>query len=359
MFPDSVRYWCTFVPDGAAAMSKSKKPALVRLHELAPGQYADFFAQLAEKARGTTRDNKPFYTCRFRDHRRTASVPVWGDSPLFEECQDRWQVGQFYKIRGTFTEHEKYGPQIDIEQIRIVEDRDKTDGFTELDFVERSRFDPDVMLAELEALVAAEVKDAPLRQLVQGVLRSHADRLKLLPASQRHYYPFAGGWLEHTLGVTRNCLFLADRYIERFPELTPPLNRDLVVAAAVLHDIGRVKELEAAVPGQPAHPGVAGELFGHLYLAYDLIRTAARDVPDLNPELLELLLHTVITHLRLPEWGSPRLPCIPEVLILHHADDLDAKFEMYARCLTKDTAAGPFTERDPVLGRPLLKGRKV
>ena len=83
------------------------------------------------------------------------------------------------------------------------------------------------------------------------------------------------------------------------------------------------------------------------------------ELPDLNPELLELLLHIVVTHLRLPEWGSPRLPCIPEVLIVHHADDLDAKFEMYARCLTKDVADGPFTERDPNLGRALLKGRKV
>jgi 3'-5' exoribonuclease len=131
-----------------------------------------------------------------------------------------------------------------------------------------------------------------------------------------------------------------------------------VIAAAVLHDIGRVRELDA-VPGQPVKDTVPGELFGHLFLAYDMIRTAAAGVPDLDPELLELLLHCVIAHLRLPEWGSPRLPLIPEVLILHHADDLDAKMEMYARCLTRDTAEGPFTERDPNLGRPLLKGRKV
>ena len=133
----------------------------------------------------------------------------------------------------------------------------------------------------------------------------------------------------------------------------------LVVAGAVLHDIGRVKELEAGPPGQPARAGVSGELFGHLFLAYDMVRGAAKDTADLNPELLELLLHVVVSHLRLPEWGSPRLPCIPEVLILHHADDLDAKFEMYHRCLTRDTADGPFTERDPILGRPLLKRRDV
>ena len=78
-------------------------------------------------------------------------------------------------------------------------------------------------------------------------------------------------------------------------------------------------------------------------------------MPPLAPENLV----TPCCGSRTPEWGSPRLPCIPEVLIVHHADDLDAKFEMYARCLTKDMSEGPFTERDPVLGRPPLKQRTV
>ncbi len=339
-------------------MSKAKKPVLAKLSDLRSGDYVDCFVQLAEKSRGTTRDGNPFFTCKFRDARRTVgAVPIWADTPLFEEAQ-QWKVGQFFKVRATFTEHEKYGPQLDIEQIRLVEDRDRADGFTELDFTERSRFDPDEMFAELVSLVSAEVADVPLRTLVLNLLNSNAAALKPLPGSASRYYPFAGGWLEHTLSVTRSCAWLADRYAASFPELNPPLNRSLVIAAAVLHDIGRVKELDSP-PGQPAKAGVQGELFGHLFLAYDMIRTAAKDVPDLNPELLELLLHCVITHLTLPEWGSPRQPCIPEVLILHHADDLDAKLEMYARCLTRDTSEGPFTARDPFVGRPLLKARKV
>lgn len=341
-------------------MSRAKKPPTVRLSDLQPHQFADFFARLAVKARSTTRDGKPFYTCKFRDNRRTVSaVPIWADSPLFEDCQANWLPGQFFKVRGTFTEHEKYGPQIEIEQIRPVEDRDREDGFTELDFVERSRFDPDQMFAELDALVVGEVKDPPLRNLVQKLLHANIDALKWLPASANKFYPFAGGWLEHTLNVTRNCALLADRYLAQFPDLAPPLNRDLVIAGAVLHDIGRLKELDTSVPGAVPRPGVDGELFGHPLLGRDLVRDAARDVPDLNPELLKLLEHVVYTHLRLPEWGSPKLPCIPEVLIVHHADDLDAKFEMFYRCLTRDTADGPLTDRDPVLGRPLLKGRGV
>ena len=339
-------------------MSKAKKPVLAKLSELQPGNYVDCFVQLAEKARGTTRDGKPFVACKFRDARRTVgAVPIWEDTPHFAPSEG-WQVGQFFKVRATYTEHDKYGPQLDIEQLRLVEERDRADGFSELDFVERSRHEPDAMLADLDALVAAEVTDAPLRALTLNLLRANATALLTLPGSVRHYYPFAGGWLEHTLSVARSCAWLADRYASQFPELNPPLNRGLAIAAAALHDIGRVRELDTP-PGQPAKAGVEGELFGHLFLAYDTIRTAAKDVPDLDPELLNLLLHCVVTHQKLPAWGSPSLPCIPEVLILHHADDLDAKMEMYARCLTRDTADGPFTDRDPALGRQLLKARKV
>lgn len=335
-----------------------KKPVLAKLCDLAPGDYADFFAQLAHKARGTTRDGKPFVTCKFRDARRTVSaVPFWSDAPQFAEALD-WSVGQFFKVRAAYTEHEKYGPQIEVEQIRPVAEADRATGFSELDFAERSRHDPDAMLADLRALASAEIADPPLRALVHGLLEEHAAALKGLPGSARRYYTFAGGWLEHTLSVARSCAWLATKYAEQFPELHPPLNRGLVVAAAILHDLGRVRELDAP-PGLPVTDTVPGELFGHLYLAYDLIRAAAARVPDLNPELLDLLLHCVVTHQKLPAWGSANFPCVPEVLVLHHADDLDAKFEMFVRHITRDTSDGPFTAHDPNIGRPLLKRRTV
>jgi 3'-5' exoribonuclease len=72
-----------------------------------------------------------------------------------------------------------------------------------------------------------------------------------------------------------------------------------------------------------------------------------------------MLEHIVLTHLSLTEWGSPRLPLVPECLIIHHADDLDAKLEMYARCLSRDKSDGPFTDRDPILNRHLFKARSV
>lgn len=340
-------------------MSKPR-PAVTRLSDLKPGDRGTFFAVLADRSRGETRDRKPYYICRFKDRRRTVGYMVWQDGPFFAVCDTEWQVGQFFKVQAVYGEHERYGPQIEVEQIRHVQDRDAADGFNPADFVDRSRLDPDQMFTELRALIDAEIADEPLRRLTRTLIDRHADTLKLLPAHERRFYPFPGGWLEHTLSVARTTAWLAERYRERFSDLRPPLNRDLTVAGAVLHDIGRAVEWRpAGSPTEAVEPTVDGRLFGHLFLGRDLIRDAARELGDVHPELVRLLEHLVVTHLERPEWGSPRLPLIPEALILHHADDLDAKFEMFARCLTRDPGPGPFTEREPTLGRQLFKGRAV
>jgi 3'-5' exoribonuclease len=333
------------------------KPTLARLSELTPGQYADFFALLSEKTRAVTREGKAYYSCRFQDARRSVSFMAWGDGPWFEPCEKDWQAGHFYKLRALYSEHERYGPQIELHQIRPVTDADRADGFEPAQVVERSRVDPDVLLADLKALATAHVADEPLRRLVLTLLERHGPALRRLPATRDRFHPFPGGLLEHLVQTTRTAVLLAERYAAWYTELKPPLNRDLVAAGAILHDVGRVLEFgdEEVSPS----PTVPGRLSGHLVLGRDLVHDAAREQGDVNPELVRLLEHVVLSHLALPEWGSPRLPLVPECLVVHHACDLDAKLEMYVRCLSRDTAPGPFTERDPVLGRNLLKGRSV
>jgi 3'-5' exoribonuclease len=312
---------------------------------------------LTERTKGVTREGKPYFHCKFRDQKRTVSCMIWQDGPWYASCEHDWRDGSFYKLRALYSEHDRYGPQIEIHNIRPVTQADRDEGFTVATLVDSSRFDSEQMLGELTKTINDEIKDEPLRGLVLLLLTRHGETLKRLPATEKNFYPFHGGWLEHVLSVTRNCLRLCDHYLAHYPDLQPPLNRDLVIAGAALHDIGRV--LEWSPDSVTPQPTVAGRLFGHIALARDLIRDTAKEVVGLNPELLQLLEHVVMTHLSLPEWGSPRLPMIPEVLILHHADDLDAKMEMYVRCLSRDQHPGPFTARDPVLGKPLLKGRTV
>lgn len=332
---------------------------LVKLHELKPQVPAAFFGLLAEKRPRTTRDHKPYFLLTFRDRKKSVSATVWSDSPWYERCERDWHPGGLYRIQGVLFDSEPYGPRVEIRDCRDVTEKDKADGFDERDFFERSRVEPATLYDEFVAFLTREFADDTVKAFVLALVAEHAEALKTLPASHNRYHPFPGGWLDHTLSVCRTCAWLCDHYRSAYDSLGPPLNRDLVLAAAALHEIGRVIELAPGPPGQPPEPTVPGRLVGHSILARDLIRDAAAKSPDLNPAFAELLEHAVLTHLSLPEWGSPRLPAIPEVLILHHADDLDAKMEMYARCLANDPSPGPFTEPDPVLKKHLLKRRSV
>ena len=340
--------------------TQSGRSKVTRLSDLESGERGTFFALLAERAKGSTRDGKIYHICRFRDSRRTATMMVWSDGEFVKACEEQWFVGGFYKIHATFHEHEKYGGQIEVERIREVEKRDEQDGFDIGEFVRQSRFDPVVMHRELIELIRRHVRTLPLAELTIGLLEAHSGVLQKLPATQRTYFPFMGGWLEHTLSVTRKALRLAHDSQEHYPDLKPVINLELVVAGAALHEIGRVAEFQSPeLPTEPTEQTVDGRFYGHLLLGRDLVHEAARSQPELDPLLLKMLEHMILSHLTLPEWGSSRLPLIPEVLILHHADDLDAKMEMYVRCLSSDASPGDFTERDPVLGKQLFKARTV
>ena len=99
---------------------------------------------------------------------------VWSDTKLFPDCDQAWQAGQFYKLRGTYVEHERDGPQVEVEFARPVHEADTLDGFDPLQFVEHSRRNPADMLAELKELVNTHIVDLPLRGLVLALLDVHA-----------------------------------------------------------------------------------------------------------------------------------------------------------------------------------------
>lgn len=336
--------------------SKPKPPVVTRLSELEPGDRGDFFALLIERKSGLTQKGKPYYHCRFRDARRAVSFMVWSDDRWYAPCESEWQVGQFFKLRATYEEHQQYGPQIEVQNLRPVNDADRESGFDEADFVETSRHDLNHLWAELRTLANKHVKDEMLRGLILELLETHGERLRTMPASKDRAYPYRGGWLEHTVSVTRVAVDLAERYAQAWPDLRPPLNRDLIVAGAILHDLGRLRELEGESAAVSAT--VEGRLFGPVLLGRDLVRDAAREA-GFEGEKLMLLEYVLLAPANLAEGEKSRTPAIPEALIVQHAVELDLKMAAYARSLTRDAGPGPFTDRDPAVGRALLKRRET
>ena len=324
---------------------------LLTLSELADGQEADFFALLSAKSEATTRDGKPYWRVSFRDAGREVSFPLWSDSSFTAACKDEWKVGQCYKLRAIYTET-KFGPQLDLKKIRPVIDGDKADGFDEWSFLPRSKFDSQKMFEQLVGLAKSEIAEQELRALAIELLEQNKDTLLRLPAARRNHHAFVGGWLEHVLSVTRNAIFLAGKYAADYPELNPPLSRDLVVAGAILHDIGKVHELSFSPAGAEYSP--AGELIGHILIGRDMVRAAA-ERHSISPETLLRLEHIVVSHQRLPEWGSPKPPMTPEAILVHFADDVDAKFQTALAALT-EPGEGPFTTTRNPLNYRIFRG---
>jgi 3'-5' exoribonuclease len=307
---------------------------MLTLSEAGDGQLADFFLVMTQKEEAITRNGKPYYKVAFRDAGGEVAFPIWSDATWALACRDDWQVGVFYKVRAVYRESD-YGPQLDIEKIREITDADRADGFSETMLLPRSRFSAEEMFGELVGLVTEEIDSAPLKELVLHLLESNRESLLSLPAAVHNHHAYVGGFLEHVLSVTKTAIMLANHYQEQYPDLSPPLDRDLVVAGAVLHDIGKLAELRQAADG--AHYTAAGELLGHIVLGRDLLRDAAKQC-GLEAEAQLRLEHIILSHQRLPEWGSPKPPMTPEALIVHYADDLDAKYQMMYQTLGDNTS---------------------
>jgi 3'-5' exoribonuclease len=327
---------------------------VLALCELVEGQEADFFAFLSEKQELKTRDGKPYHRVTFRDAHREVGFPIWSDSPLAESCRADWAPGNFYKMRATLRQT-TYGPQLEIKKIRLVEDADKKDGFDPLMCQPTSRFDPVEMFAELINLVESKIENKPLRKLVADILEQNREQILLWPAAKRNHHAFVSGFLEHVLNVTRTCCYLADKYADLYSDLEPPLNKDVAIAGAALHDIGKLRELETS-PGGTEY-SVPGCLIGHVLQGRDIVREAAAG-KKIDPDLLLRLEHVIVAHQRLPEWGSPKPPMTPEALIVHHADDLDAKMQMMVGCLQDDTLNGPMTSKKNALNQQFYRGEQ-
>jgi 3'-5' exoribonuclease len=218
----------------------------------------------------------------------------------------------------------------------------------ELDlFLPATPLDLATLEAGLDALIAS-IEDRPLRQLVKelaGADTATGRAFRRAPAAKRNHHAYVGGLLEHTLSIARVADALARHYGET-------IDRDLLITGAILHDIGKIEEI-AVTGGFPYTD--PGKLLGHILLGIELVREAGRAIPELDEERLLLVLHLIASHQGKYEWQSPRVPHTLEAIILHFADDLDAKVNQ-ATALINAVEEG-WTAYDGNFGRDFFRHR--
>lgn len=234
--------------------------------------------------------------------------------------------------------------QVILKEIRVI-DPSAVPGLDIMDFVPSTDHDVEAMWARLLEIVQKHTRRPCVRELLELTLSQHGERFRSYPAAVEIHHNYAGGFLEHVVSLCESVLYYSGRF--------PALDVDLLVAGAVLHDIGKLEELSG--PVGPTYTTV-GNLIGHVIIGRDILRDAAAQIPEFPPTLLMLLEHMILSHQGQLEWGSPKRPKIPESIVLHYVDDLDAKLNRALRVIENSSSEGDFTERDYHLGRALFQG---
>jgi len=196
-----------------------------------------------------------------------------------------------------------------------------------------------------------EVRSIHLRGLLLSFLNDQEFMRKFTtaPAAKNYHHPYLGGLLEHTATTVRICRMICDLY--------PDIDRDLLITAAALHDIGKTDELNYE---RTIDFSDAGRFLGHLLLADEMIRERIAAMPDFPQDLALRLRHAVLSHHGELEWGSPKRPKTLEAIVLHHVDNLDAKVNSF-REITGRAAGGdsPWTDMRNLFKRPLYVPRSM
>jgi 3'-5' exoribonuclease len=165
------------------------------------------------------------------------------------------------------------------------------------------------------------------------------------PAAKHFHHSYLGGLLEHTLSVSELMVAVTDHYKE--------LDRDLLLASAFLHDIGKTREF---IFERHIDYSNEGRLLGHITLGVMMVEDNLSGIKDFPEDLALKLKHLILSHHGEFEFGSPKRPKILEAFALHLVDDLDAKMAGLGRFMKKDSQEGPWTDFNRLYGRYFLKG---
>lgn len=326
-------------------MSMAEKPRhveTVRLSDVQHDQEAECFAVLAKKLANRTKKDEPYLQCQFRDRRVSRDAMLWQDNRFFKQALG-WADGQAFRLKVRGSLHPRYGMQITLLDIRPVTEKDRADGFDLNDLVAGSRFETAALWAKIDEHIEKYIDDPYIKRLVTILLEENREPFQRMQAATSLHHAYTGGLLEHVWSMTRISVFLAEHYARYYDTLDPPINRSVIIAATLLHDIGKIRELEYA-PVEARYT-TEGCLLGHVVMGRDMVREAAGRIEGFPPETLLLLDHAILAHHGKREFGAPVLPQTVEAYIVSAIDDLDAKVNIAAQSLLEAEGNERFAEK--------------
>ena len=296
------------------------------------GKSCDGFFLVLLKQQRTTKTNKPYLNVILGDKTGQLEGRIWepGDPRIAKD----FDKGDLVKARGSVSRFDDR-LQMKIDQLRLAQPGE----VDKMDMMPSTTFDVALLWRQLLSFVDS-MANPDLKRLLTAVLSDPAlaQAYREAPAAKQLHHAWLGGLLEHVISL---CT-LADRVVPHYPLV----DRDLVMTGVILHDIGKVRELSWEIGFEYT---LEGTLLGHIQIGSALAERTMDSLPNFPPKLKTLVLHIILSHHGKLEFGSPKLPMIPEALMLNFLDDLDAK--MQAMAVEFDKSAREGKRADEMTGK--------
>ena len=275
------------------------------------------------KVAAVTKNGKPYESLILQDKTGTIDAKVW--DPNNAGIAD-FDALDYIEVYGDITSFQS-ALQVNAKRIRKCQEGE----FDPADYLPVSKFNIEDMYGELLEYID-KVENPFLNELLQGFFVADQDFItafKKSSAAKTVHHGFVGGLLQHTLSVVKLCEFYCQEY--------PRLNRDLLISAAICHDIGKIKELSLFPQNDYTEEG---QFLGHIVIGTEMVGEKIRKIPGFPALLASELKHCILAHHGEYEFGSPKKPAIMEALALNFADNTDAKMETFTELLDNATETG-------------------
>ncbi|MBR0576857.1 HD domain-containing protein [Proteiniclasticum sp. BAD-10] len=274
----------------------------------------------------TNSKDKKYLDFIFGDKTGEISAKLWEVS---KEQEDLFHESEMVKVRGTVTSYMN-NTQFKVERIRLVTE---ADAVNPADFVESAPMEDTVMYGEITNYVRA-MKDQEIARVVLAILEEKQEKLMYYPAAKRNHHSIRSGLLYHVLTMLKLGEAIAAVY--------PAVNRDLLFAGIILHDLEKINEMDSSELGIVKEYTVEGTLLGHITLGVKNVERVAAE-KGLSQEKRLLLEHMILSHHYEPEYGSPVKPMFLEAELLHHIDMIDARVFDFTSAV-RDLEPGTFSD---------------
>lgn len=295
------------------------------------------FFLVHEKELRNTREGRAYLRLELGDRSGTIEARMWDQ---FENVAKDINRDDFVKVQGR-VELYRNRPQLAVQQVRLA----KPDEIDLADYLPHTTADVEKMFAELRGY-AESISNPWLKQLTLGMIDDPevARCYKRAPAAKVMHHAYLGGLLEHVISLCGMARRVATHY--------PELDLDLLLTAAILHDVGKLEELcyERAIGYT-----TPGQLLGHIVMELETVTRAIDKIPGFPAPLKTVVQHLLISHHGQYEFGSPKLPMIREAMVFHYLDDLDSKLGAVRVALATASGDEEWSAYSPALGRKFLR----